>query len=96
MRISSSIECLRSIHVVDGECRIRDRLAGRLQGTRVFFSTRALPRAIVRVAGLEKTRTLVGWGSNGRQELVVYCAQPSGTVLEYECVIATAKSRASG
>jgi hypothetical protein len=91
MRLSSSIECQRAVHVGDGECRIRDRLAGRLRGTKVFFSTRALPRASVRVAGLEKARTLMGWGSNGRQELVVYSARPSGTVLEYECVIAAAK-----
>jgi hypothetical protein len=91
MRPDDSLECVRTVTLASGECRIRDRISGPLRGKTILLATRALAAADVRVSGLLRRYALTGWGSDGAQELVVYAGSTAADTLEYECVVAPAR-----
>jgi hypothetical protein len=90
MRPDDSIECVRTITLTSGECRIQDRISGNLRGKSVLLSTRGFPAARIRVAGLSEQRACVGWGSEGKQAIVVHSTRLDDDAIEYECVVARA------
>lgn len=87
MKPVDSIELLRTVYLDRERCRIEDTLTGDLAGKTLLFSIRHLPGASVRVRGLEERRSATGWGSDGRQALMLYERLATGSEIRYECDI---------
>jgi hypothetical protein len=70
---------------------VTDRLSGTIEGKRVLLSVRSLPGTAVTVKGLRHSSSVIGWGSDGKQDIELYEAVASGT-LSYEIEIKPRRS----
>ncbi len=82
-----SLHLQRDVYLTARGCRIEDRVSGNLRGTTLLFSVRHMPGAAIRVRGLDELRSATGWGSDGRQTLVVYQRRATDAEIRYECDI---------
>jgi hypothetical protein len=87
MRPAKGFDLTRVVTVGATRCRIEDAITGDLAGKRILFSVRGLPSASIRINGMQKVNSSIGWGSDGRQALDLYSAQPSGSEIRYTCEI---------
>jgi hypothetical protein len=93
MRPAPGFQLSRVVTVGPAHCRIEDRITGDLEGKTVLFSVRRLPGAVISVDGLQKLRSMTGWGSDGRQTIDVYTATPRGSGIRYTCNIEPGAAR---
>ncbi|OFW03068.1 MAG: hypothetical protein A3G20_01615 [Acidobacteria bacterium RIFCSPLOWO2_12_FULL_59_11] len=87
MRLVDFIEFSRDVYLEQDRCRIEDRLVGDLEGKTILFSVRSFPCASIRLNGMTKLQSMIGWGSDGRQTIELYEAQAKHSEIRYECDI---------
>ena len=84
-----SIKFSRDVYLEKDRCHIKDRVWGDLKGKSILFSVRCCPRAFIEVQGLHERQSVLGWGSDGRQELKFYEERLLASEFSYQFVIST-------